>query len=53
MKAEWVSKKPPVYCRAHGRRIIIFLNGLGGCRKCADDLILAMKKRKDLTNPCA
>jgi len=40
---EWEAKKMPEYCRPHGERIIIFLNGVGGCRMCCDLLIAKLK----------
>ena len=50
---DWKHRKPPEYCRAHGRRILMFLNGKGGCRRCCDILIgkIENKLRKDLTTP--
>jgi hypothetical protein len=40
-------RKQAVYCRPHGRRIIIFLNGIGGCRKCVDLLVAALQKKSE------
>ncbi len=42
---EWKAKKMPMYCRPHGRRIIIFLNGVGGCRKCCDSLVKKLENK--------
>jgi hypothetical protein len=42
---DWKFRKDPVYCRAHGKRIIMFLNGKGGCRKCCDILIGKIEKK--------
>ncbi len=33
----WVAKKPPTYCRVHGKRIRGFLNGDGMCDDCVDN----------------
>ncbi len=43
----WVAKKPPVYCRPHGRKIVGFFNGIGMCRLCAGigDLPLKLVKQ--------
>lgn len=31
---DWTSKKPPTYCRPHGKRIVGFINGVGLCQDC-------------------
>jgi thioredoxin 1 len=33
-KWDWRAKKPPVYCRPHGRRILGFDGGTGLCERC-------------------
>ena len=39
-------RKLPDYCRPHGRRIIVFMYGIGGCRKCCEGSIDQLKERK-------
>jgi hypothetical protein len=49
VEPDWRAKKMPEYCRPHGERIIVFLGGIGGCRKCCDKLIKEFQE-KDLTS---
>jgi hypothetical protein len=48
---DWKVRKQPDYCRPHGRRIIILLNGVGGCRKCVEQAILKLKKQLPAGHP--
>lgn len=34
MEHDWSAKKPPEYCRPHGRRIAGFIDGVGLCDTC-------------------
>jgi hypothetical protein len=36
---DWKYRKDPVYCRPHGHRILVFINGVGLCRKCVEQWI--------------
>jgi hypothetical protein len=48
---DWIARKDPDYCRPHGRRILVFLNGAGGCRKCVELAIDQIKKRLPPDHP--
>lgn len=48
---DWKARKDPDYCRPHGKRVIIFLNGVGGCRKCVELAIMQLKKRLPPNHP--
>jgi hypothetical protein len=43
----WKPRKMPLYCRPHGHRIIVFLGGIGGCRKCCDKLIKDLQDKEN------
>jgi len=47
---EWKTRKPPIYCRPHGRRILVFINNIGGCRRCVDNLTKIIEQRKEKKN---
>ena len=41
----WLGKKAPYYCRPHGFRIIVFIDGIGGCKSCCVNLIDKLQDR--------
>jgi hypothetical protein len=46
---EWVAKKPQVYCRPHGRRVVGFLMGWGGlCKVCEGELKDALGRIQEI-----
>lgn len=40
------TRKQSTYCRWHGRRIIIFLNDIGFCRRCVDNVVKTLQERR-------
>lgn len=39
-------RKMPYYCGPHGNKIVVFMNGVGGCRKCVDRLTKILQERR-------
>lgn len=43
---DWVAKKPPVYCRPHGRKIVAVINGTNLCNRCIHGVVEQLRSEE-------